>query len=60
MKKFLTLLILIALLAGLGFGWFRQSVHYALLELGRGVREANVQVVERHLDIDAFAKVAAE
>jgi len=60
MKKLFRFLVVFALLAGLGFGWFHQSVHYALLELGRGVREANVQVVERHLDIDAFAKVAAE
>ena len=60
MKKLVRLLVVLALLAAAGFGWFHQSVHYALLELGRGVREADVQVVERHLDIDAFAKVAAE
>jgi hypothetical protein len=56
-KKLVTLLVLISIAAGLGLLWFRQSVHFALLEIGRGVRDGNVEVVEKHLDIDAFAKV---
>lgn len=58
MKKLMTLVVILALLVGIGFGWFRQSVHFALLELGRGVRDGDIQRVERHLDVDAFAKVA--
>jgi hypothetical protein len=60
MKKLLTLLVILALAAGVGYGWFHQSVHFALLELGRGAREADVQTVEKHLDIDAFAKVVVQ
>jgi hypothetical protein len=56
-KKLLNLLVVLAVVAGLGYGWFHQSVHFALLELGRGVRDGDIQTVEKHLDIDAFAKV---
>lgn len=57
MKKLMTVIVVLAIVVAIAFGWFRQSVHFALLELGRGVREHDVTVVERHLDVDRFAQV---
>lgn len=59
MKKLLRLLVALLLLAAAGYGWFRQSVHYALLELGRAAREGDVATVERHVDLGAFVDAGA-
>ena len=60
MKKLLRTLVILLVLAGLGYGWFRQSVHYALLELGRAAREGDVATVEKHLDLAAFVESGAK
>lgn len=54
MKKLLSLVVLVALAAGLGYGWFRQSVHYAILEIGRAGQAGDVATLEKHLDIRSF------
>lgn len=48
---------ILCLLAALGFGWFRQSIHYALMELTKAVQSGNVAVVEKHMDLEAFVGV---
>lgn len=51
MKKLLRLLVVLGVLAAVGLGWFRQSVHYALLEIGRAGQAGDVATLEKHVDI---------
>lgn len=64
MKKLLRLLVFLLVLAGVAFGWFRQSVHYALLEIGRAAESGDVATLEKHIDIaslvDSTAAFTAE
>lgn len=60
MKKLIRLLVLLLLTAGVAYGWYRQSVHYALLELGRAGREGDVATVEEHLDLPSFVDAGAK
>lgn len=60
MKKLFRLLVVLLILAGVGYGWFRQSVHFALMELGRAGREGDVATVEEHLDLAAFVEASAK
>lgn len=64
MKNLWRIFVVLVVLAGGFFAWFQQSVHYALLELGRAFRERDVATVEKHLDLsamlDAYALFAAE
>ncbi|MFZ9886623.1 MAG: DUF2939 domain-containing protein [Myxococcota bacterium] len=55
MKTLIRLVVLGALAAGLGYGWFRQSVHYAILEIGRAVDEGDVNALERHMDLASLS-----
>lgn len=59
MKKLLAVLVLLSLAAGVGYGWFRQSVHYAILEIGRAAEAGDVARLERHLDLEGFSQSAA-
>lgn len=54
MKGFIRLVVLLAVIAGVGYGWFRQSVHYAILEIGRSGKAGDVAALEKHLDIRSF------
>lgn len=57
MKTLIRYVIILCVLAALGYGWFRQSIHYALMELSKAVQSGNVAVVERHMDLEAFVDV---
>lgn len=54
MKTLFRYFVILCLLAAGGYGWYRQSIHYALMELSEAVRTGNVAVVEKHIDLEAF------
>jgi hypothetical protein len=58
-KKLLAMLLLVCVGAGVGYVWFRQSVHYAILEIGAAAKEGDVHRLEKHLDLRGFSESAA-
>ncbi len=64
MKKLVRLLLLLVIVAAVGFGWFRQSVHFAILEIGRAAQAGDVATLEKHVDIssvvDSVGRFSAE
>lgn len=59
MKSLLRLVVLLLVVGALGLGWFRQSVHYSLLEIARAGEAGDVATLERYIDIASLVDSAA-
>lgn len=59
MKKLVTLVLLGALVAA-AYGWFRQSVYHAAYRLSEALAARDVDAVETHADLDAWAQTAID
>lgn len=57
MKTLKRLLLVILLATAALSAWYRQSIHYALIELGGAARQGDVATVERYVDLEAFVDV---
>lgn len=56
MKKLFNLVIVLGLLAGGGFLYYKQSIYFVLLELQTALANRDVPTIEEYVDLDAVAK----
>jgi|GEM_PF-1854607 len=60
LKKLLAFVVVVAVLAGAGLAYFRNSVLYSLNELSEAGKEGDLKRLEVVADIDSWAKVGVD